>query len=118
MELFNSEQDIEYLEKNNLKICLDFSHLVMAANYYSVDWKNWYQRLKSLTEHIHISDADGSTSEGLMIGDGQIGNFCEILDISKLKILECWQGHINQGQGFRASLEILEKQYAKKGADF
>ena len=115
LELFNSDQDIEYLTENNFKICLDFSHLVMSADYFSADWKDWYHRLKSLTEHVHISDANGPTSEGLMIGNGRIGNFSEILDINKNKILECWQGHINQGQGFKESLEILEKQYAQRG---
>ena len=83
----------------------------MAAHYFEADWRNWYQRLKGLIEHIHISDADGPTSEGLMIGDGQIGDFSEILDIKKNKILECWQGHINRGQGFKSSLGILEQQY-------
>ncbi len=114
LNLFNSREDIDYLIKNNLKICLDFSHLVMAADYYEADWRDWYERLRGLIEHIHLSDADGPTSEGLMIGDGQIGDFSEILDIKKNKILECWQGHINSGQGFKSSLGILEQQYCHR----
>ena len=113
LNLFNSQKDIDFLKKNNLKICLDFSHLVMAAEYYSCDWKVWYKELVGLTEHIHLADAEGVASEGLMIGEGAIGDFSEILSIDKNKILECWQGHINGGQGFERSLQILKKQYSE-----
>ena len=114
LEIFNSSLDLNFIKENNLSICLDVSHLVMAADYYEADWRDWYKRLKGSIEHIHLSDADGPTSEGLMIGDGQIGDFSEILDIKKNKILECWQGHINSGQGFKSSLGILEQQYCHR----
>ena len=112
LNLFNSLTDIEYISRHNLKICLDVSHLVMAASFYSADWKIWYNKLKDFSDHIHISDAGDSSSEGLMIGDGLIGNFSEILSLKKVKIIECWQGHMNGGEGFKKSLEILKKQYS------
>ena len=62
-------------------------------------------------EHLHISDAGDASSEGLMIGEGKIGNFLEILLSEKLKIIECWQGHLNGGDGFQKSLNILNQQY-------
>ena len=111
LNLFNSSEDISFIKKNNLSICLDFSHLVMAASFYNESWKSWYKELKPCAEHIHISDASDSKSEGLMFGDGIIGDFSEILQIQKMKIIECWQGHINEGEGFKESLEILYKQF-------
>ena len=110
LELFNSLEDINYIISNNLKICLDVSHLVMSASYYDVNWKSWYQKLLPCVEHIHISDASDATSEGLMFGDGIIGDFSGILELKKLKIIECWQGHINEGEGFKKSLDILVAQ--------
>ena len=40
-----------------------------------------------------------------------IGDFSEILALKKLKIIECWQGHINQGEGFKDSLQNLYGQF-------
>ena len=82
----------------------------MSASYYSASWKDWYDQLLPTVEHVHISDASDSMSEGLMFGDGLIGNFSDILKINKLKIIECWQGHINEGEGFNQSLEVLYNQ--------
>ena len=111
LNLFNSIKDIEYIVENNCKICLDVSHLVMAASYYNCDWVEWFRQLETNFEHLHLSDAGDSTSEGLMIGDGIIGDFSKLLSGKKLKIIECWQGHMNGGEGFWQSLKILQKQF-------
>ena len=110
--IFNSCRDIDYIVSNNKKICLDLSHLVMSATYHNENWKDWFEDLIPVVEHMHISDASDATSEGLMFGDGQIGNFSDILKINKLKIIESWQGHMNEGEGFKKSLEILYKQFS------
>ena len=110
LRLFNSYEDIKYVTSNDLKICLDVSHLVMSSSYYNANWKHWYQKLLPCAEHIHISDAADATSEGLMFGEGAIGDFSDILSMKKLKIIECWQGHINAGEGFSQALVILNKQ--------
>ena len=60
----------------------------MAASYYNANWKEWYVSLQPCVEHVHVSDAAGTTSEGLMFGEGIIGNFSDILMINKLKIIE------------------------------
>ena len=98
----------------NLKICLDLSHLVMSASYHDANWKDWYRKLLPSVEHLHISDASDTMSEGLMFGDGLIGDFSDILQLDKLKIVESWQGHLNGGDGFKKSLEILHKQFSGK----
>lgn len=110
LDIFNSIRDIEYIVSNKCKICLDFSHLVMSASYYNASWRDWFEELAPCVEHMHISDAGGATSEGLMFGEGQIGDFSEILSLKQLKIIESWQGHINEGEGFKQALEILHGQ--------
>ena len=112
LDLFNSIDDISYLRKNDLKICLDFSHLVMASSYYKKDWRQWFKALRGNIEHIHISDAADDTSEGLSMGEGLIGDFSEILSIDKMKIIEPWQGHMNGGEGFLNSLIFLQNQFS------
>jgi hypothetical protein len=82
----------------------------MSSSYHNANWKHWYQKLLPCAEHIHISDAADATSEGLMFGEGAIGDFSDILSMKKLKIIECWQGHINAGEGFSQALVILNKQ--------
>jgi N-acetylneuraminate synthase len=111
LDLFNSEEDINYILSNERKICLDFSHLAMSADYFSVDWKDWYKKLYPSIDHVHISDAAGSTSEGLMVGEGIIGDFSDILLIKQNKIIEPWQGHMNEGDGFAKTLSELSKQF-------
>ena len=115
LEIFNSVQDIEYIISNGHKICLDFSHLVMAASYYDANWRSWFKKLWPCVEHMHISDAAGSNSEGLMFGEGIIGDFSDIIALGKLKIIESWQGHINEGEGFKQSLDILFEQVSGAG---
>ena len=110
LDLFNSYEDIKYIKSNGCRICLDLSHLVMASCHYNASWKLWYEELLPFVEHLHISDAADATSEGLMFGDGMVGDFSNILSVDKLKIIECWQGHINEGEGFRQSLDILYRQ--------
>ena len=115
LQIFNSYEDVKYLTSNKVKICLDLSHLVMATSHYGERWEEWFQDLMPCIEHMHISDAASSTSEGLMFGDGLIGNFSEILSIKKMKIIECWQGHLNEGEGFKQSLDILYGQFNSRG---
>ena len=45
-----------------------------------------------------------------MFGEGQIGDFSKIIGLKQLKIIECWQGHINEGEGFKDSLQTLYSQ--------
>ena len=87
----------------------------MSTSYYDACWQEWFKELLPCVEHMHISDAASSTSEGLMFGEGLIGDFSDILSIKKMKIIESWQGHLNEGEGFRQSLDILYKQSMNAG---
>ena len=112
LELMNSEKDINYIVKHSRKICLDLCHLALSAKYFNSNWKDWYKLLKPFIGHLHFADSQGVDGEGLDIGEGDIGDFSIFLDVPKMKIIEVWQGHHNEGLGFMKALDkLFEQEY-------
>jgi N-acetylneuraminate synthase len=107
VDLFSSGDDIEMCKKFKVQICLDIAHLILSANYYKEDWKVWYNRLIHLTKHIHLSDAVGIDGEGVPFGQGDLHSINEIIQHSSIKVLEIWEGHLNDGEKFLDALEYL-----------
>lgn len=107
VDLFCSHEDIEYCTKYDIPICLDIAHLILSANYFNEEWKNWFSELVPLCKHIHLSDAEGTDGEGVKFGKGDIHSLQEILKIDCIKVLEIWEGHLNQGIGFEEGLYFL-----------
>lgn len=107
VDLFCSYEDVMYCNKYKIPICLDISHLILSANYFNEDWKKWFSDLILLCKHIHISDAEGTDGEGVKFGKGNIHSLKEILNIDCIKVLEIWEGHLNQGEGFEEGLKFL-----------
>ena len=65
---------------------------------------------------MHIADAIGVDGEGLAIGSGDAENLPLIkksLNYDCIKVIEVWQGHLNNGAGFREALTKLTKLYEK-----
>ena len=110
INLFNSFEDIEYLKKHSINICLDVCHLVLSANYFGKKWQDWFKDLYPLAQHYHLADAEGIDGEGLQIGKGDIKNFSNFLKPKKMKIIEVWQAHHNKGYGFVEAISLLSKQ--------
>jgi len=109
LDLFNSPADIDYLIRNNRKICLDLCHLALSSKYAGVDWKDWFDLLIPLSPHFHFADSIGVDGEGLQLGSGDIGDFKRFLKYDGLKIIEVWQGHLNEGEGFvNALIELFD----------
>ena len=42
----SDNEDINYIVRNNISICLDISHLILSANYANENWKKWYDKFK------------------------------------------------------------------------
>ena len=106
---FNSAEDIQYINKNDINICLDLCHLILSANYYKQDYKDWYCKLVGNTKHIHIADAEGVDSEGLEMCDDRLDFFKDSCDLDCLKIIEVWQGHLNNGEKFVTEIQRLTR---------
>lgn len=72
------------------------------------------QKLRPLVGHIHIADASCIDGEGLTFGHGDteyIALFVRALDFERLKVIEAWQGHLDQRAGFRTAIMQLREIY-------
>ncbi|MDH3366145.1 MAG: sugar phosphate isomerase/epimerase [Thermoplasmata archaeon] len=56
--------------------------------------------------HIHASDAKAPDKEGLQIGDGDV-DLSFLRDVNVPILAEVWNGHANDGEGFRIAIERL-----------
>lgn len=115
---FTSSENINAILNSTdaeIEICLDTSHSYMWCNYSSENFNRFIDEISQHVTHIHISDAADEAEEGLQIGEGNM-DFISMLDsLSSLKnnatlLPEIWQGHDNNGEGFRLALDLLEKQ--------
>lgn len=111
INLFSSIQDIKYLQEFDIDICLDTAHLIMAANSAESKWKDWFIELKELTGHLHLSDSYGTDGEGVEFGKGELGNPSYFLNLNNVKVLEVWQGHLNNFEGFKKAVRELRNKY-------
>lgn len=106
---FNSFKYVELINKYELNICLDISHLVLSANYRKKSWKDWYYLLKKRTKHIHLSDARGEYDEGIGINEGEFDLFGDAIKFKCMKVIEIWQGHLREGYGFKKEINKMDE---------
>jgi sialic acid synthase SpsE/sugar phosphate isomerase/epimerase len=113
--LFVDPHEIKAFCKNNdMRICLDVSHSILACNNYRWSISDFIQITAPYVAHLHIADATGKDEEGLQIGDGSV-DFPELSkllnenNINASFIPEIWQGHKNGGEGFWFALNLLEQ---------
>ena len=111
LDIFSNPSDLKFLNKIDLKICLDTSHFLLSCNYYKLDPDKIFFKNLKIYDHFHLSDAEGVDGEGIMIGTGGLFRtklFKYILNQkSKVIVLETWQGHINGGTGFKKDIKRL-----------
>jgi len=108
----NQEQDIAEIVKRKIPICLDTSHMLLGANYFGFDPQDLVSKLLPQIAHSHIADAIGFDGEGMQFGTSTKSNNEFIMNILKLetsKVIEVWQGHVDNGRGFKnALLKLME----------
>ena len=46
------------------------------------------------------------------LGKGELRNIEELLNTDAIKVLEIWQGHLNNFFGFKEAINFLEKRYS------
>tara|TARA_Y100001958_G_C21244367_1_gene573562 strand:+ start:994 stop:2829 length:1836 start_codon:yes stop_codon:yes gene_type:complete len=113
IQVFSNPKDVIFLNKINLNICLDVSHFILSANYFNLDADYYFDRGKKIFKHFHISDAKGLDSEGIILGNGELLNkkfFKKLLKNDKTKVLETWEGHLNNCFNFKKDIKkIIEK---------
>jgi len=107
LDMFCGDDDIDLVVEIGMELCLDLSHLILSANYSKADWREWCDRLMPLAKHIHIADAVGIDGEGIEFGQGDLGDPAAYLDGPQRKVLEVWQGHLSEGDGFDNAIRQL-----------
>ncbi|MEH6627053.1 MAG: N-acetylneuraminate synthase family protein [Motiliproteus sp.] len=112
LHAMNQLQDAKFIQQHDLPVCMDVCHLIMGRNFFGFSADHVMQNLEKNTQHIHIADAAGLDGEGLAFGEGEPENIDLIrnaLDYDCLKVIEVWQGHLDNGAGFRKALTDLSK---------
>jgi N-acetylneuraminate synthase len=109
ISLFSNSDDINFIKKYKMQICLDTAHLIMSANSENANWKSWLDQLLPFTKHIHLSDSYGTDGEGVNFGEGELGNPKKLIAFEGAKVLEVWQGHLNEFKGFKSAVRDLRK---------
>ena len=112
LDVFNNYEAIEYIKKHDFEICLDLSHLFMCRTTMSDNFDKSYNELIKFSGHYHIADAEGIDGEGIEIGEGNPDNIRyikQILNSKEQKVLEVWQGHLDNYYGFRAAIKSISK---------
>lgn len=111
---FCSEEDVFFVDNLQIPICMDFCHLFMGASYFNFKVEDVLKKLKPLIKHVHLSEASGFDGEGMQFGEGDQGQtkiIGDYLSMDCMKVIEVWQGHLDQGAGFRQAIERLQKFY-------
>ena len=115
--LFVDSQEIKlFCQKHGVRICYDVSHSMMACSYYNWELSEFTQTVAPFIAHMHVVDALGVDGEGVEIGKGDV-DFCMLCNLLNDRapdaqfIPEIWQGHKNDGEGFWAALEFLEREF-------
>jgi N-acetylneuraminate synthase len=110
LNVYSSPVDWAYIAEMEIPITLDFSHLIMGCNYYKADLKSAVDQLLPTTKHIHLSLAEGIDGEGVGFSELTSQNkelIQDTLSLPQVKVVEVWQGHLNEFTGFRDSIKQL-----------
>ena len=114
LNIMNEQEDADFIREYNLNICLDICHMILGRNYFNFSTKSLINTIDEQIKHVHIADAAGIDGEGLQIGTGEDKNMPLIkksLNYDCMKVVEVWQGHLNNGSGFKEALTKLTSLY-------
>ena len=114
--LFLCPEEIVRMSKSlGISMCIDTAHLGMFCNYSNRDFWSSLTTTMEVCSHLHIGDFYGTNGEGILLGHGELPltNITDfIFKHSRMTwIIETWQGHHNNGEGFARELELLKRTY-------
>lgn len=114
LKIMNEKTDLHFVKQYNLGVCMDICHMILGRNYFNFSSDDIMNELNKNIRHIHIADAAGIDGEGFDIGDGELENLPLIrksLDYDCMKVIEVWQGHLDNGSGFKKAIVKLVDLY-------
>lgn len=122
LKILNSAEDMDFVNKYEIDLCMDISHLLLGSNYFNFDPQDFLQILRERIRFFHISDAIGIDGEGShfdLTDVRKVELFNGVLDFEGRKTIEVWQGHFDHCNGFKRAIKDLYSMrlgdvYAKK----
>ena len=122
--IFSNNKEIDdFCLISKKRICFDTSHAQLYCNSNKINMHDYAKKIKDHTCYLHLSDAIGTDGEGAQIGDGNV-DFDFLLSLFKSKNLgfipEIWQGHLNEGEGFKKAiknLNLILKKVSNRSCD-
>ncbi len=116
LSVMNNLDDVALIEKFDIPICMDVCHLAMGDTVFDFDAADVIDTLRPHIGHVHFADAIGFDGEGVAFGEGDSKNAAAIertLTLHCVKVIEVWQGHLNQGAGFATALIKLQEMFGE-----
>ena len=99
------------MNRFSCNFCLDICHAFMCF-YIDENILDEISKSFSLVKHIHIAGATSIDGEGESLNkmnETQLKFLRKIIDLPHIKVLEVWQGHLNNYKGFKNSLIEIQK---------
>lgn len=112
LRFMNSPEAIVKIQDLGIRICIDFSHLILSCNFFGLDLPEVYSSLALHCSHHHLAGAEGIDSEGTSLVNctpEQKLIAQEIINATGIKVLEVWQGHLNRFAGFIPEIDYISK---------
>ena len=84
----------------------------MMACKHDRDFDEFFREVAPFVSHIHLADSQGVDGKGVVTSCGDF-NFTEFRDLIETSdtnvplVIEEWQGHMNNGNGFVNALTFL-----------
>lgn len=111
--IFTDTKEIKkFCKESEMNICYDTSHAKLSSNALRKNFKNFTKDIIPNIEYLHISDAAKVYQEGLQIGEGEIDFkmfFKLIKNLNVNFVPEIWNGHLDNGQGFKTAMQNIQK---------
>jgi hypothetical protein len=110
LEVMNNLDAVKRLIQNQLPIVMDTSHLFLGSQYFGFNEKDVLSELSSQSSWYHISAASGVDGEGNgFAGMDRVQSqvIRDLLHSDKIKVIEVWQGHLNNYEGFHLAFQDL-----------
>ena len=111
--IFTDTKEIKkFCNEANINICYDTSHAKLASNMLNKNFKKFTKNILNNIEYLHISDAAKMYQEGLQIGKGEIDFkmfFQLVKNLNVNFVPEIWNGHLDNGRGFKDAMYKLQK---------